>query len=186
MSCLKSGSRSRDKPLLRVEVSPATVEQEPILANLLTSYALDFSPFFAVEFGPDGSFVYPHLALYWREPGRHPFLIRIEGEVAGFALIRRGSIVSGNQLVWDMAEFSISRPYRRRGAGTAASHQVWSRFAGPWEVRVIEQNRLALSFWEHAIAQFTGEPAHPLSTEVEGKLWNVFSFTSVHDSGIAD
>jgi len=65
----------------RVEVIPATPEQATILANLFELYAHDFSEFHSLEIGEDGRFGYTSLPLYWSEPGRHPFLIRMDGKL---------------------------------------------------------------------------------------------------------
>ncbi len=89
----------------------------PIVANLFELYAHDFSEFHSVEPGPDGRFGYPDLPLYWSEPGRYPFLIRVGGKLAGFVLVRRISQTSESDAVWDMAEFFVLRAYRRRGVG---------------------------------------------------------------------
>jgi predicted acetyltransferase len=124
-------------PLDHVEVIPAAAEQQPILANLLELYAYDFSAFHPLKLDPEGRFDYPDLPLYWRDQGRHPFLIRVNGSLAGFALMRRGSRVSGDKDVWDMAEFFVIRGCRRRGVGRCAAHQVWRKFPGPWEIRIM-------------------------------------------------
>ena len=159
-----------------VEVVPATLDQQPVLANLLQLYAHDFSEFHEVEVGPDGGFEYPKLPLYWLEPDRHPFLVKSEGKLAGFALVKRGSELTRDQTTWDMAEFFVLRAYRRRGIGAAIAHEIWRRFPGKWEVRVMEANRSALQFWERAISQFTGRPSQASSFQKDGKLWRVFSF----------
>src|SRR5882672_3536388 len=135
------------KPSGHIEVIPAAAEQEPILANLLELYAHDFSEFLDLELGADGRFGYKRLALYWSEPGRQPFLVRIDGKLAGLVLVKNGSDVSGNTTVWDMAEFFVIRGYRRRGIGTQIAHEVWKRFPGAWEVRVMESNIPAYHFW---------------------------------------
>jgi predicted acetyltransferase len=167
-----------DKPAVLLEVIPAGLEQEPILANLLQLYAHDFSEFHDVEIGSGGRFTYSSLPLYWSEPGRHPFLIKVEGKLAGFALVKRGSEISSNEAVWDMAEFFVLRGYRRRGMGTRAAHEVWRRFPGLWEVRVMEANASAHDFWARAIAGFFGDTIHPVRFESDGESWKVFSFES--------
>jgi predicted acetyltransferase len=159
-----------------VELIPATPEQEPILANLLQLYAHDFSEFHHLELGEDGRFGYSPLPLYWREPGRYPFLVRLDGRLAGLVLVKRGSEISGNEAVWDMAEFFVVRGYRRRGIGTEIAHNVWRRFPGWWEVRVIQSNGAARQFWERAISLFTAETMHPVRVEKNGDSWHLFSF----------
>lgn len=148
-------------------------DQEPILANLLELYAHDFSEFHPLQIGEDGRFGYPPLPLYWSEPGRYPFLVRMDGDLAGLVLVKRG-----NETVWDMAEFFIVRGCRRRGIGTRVAHQVFRLFPGLWEVRVMQTNASAQRFWAAAISSFTGEAAQPVQTEIEGAKWVVFAFES--------
>jgi predicted acetyltransferase len=158
----------------------AAPEQAPILGNLLELYAHDFSEFRNLEIGEDGRFGYRSLPLYWSEPNRHPFFIRMDGKLAGLVFVKRGSEVSGDDAVWDMAEFFIVRGCRRCGIGTRAAHEVWRRFPGRWEVRVMQANVPALHFWAEAIATFTGERIHPVPIEQRGESWTVYSFESKH------
>jgi predicted acetyltransferase len=161
-----------------VEVIPAAAEQERAVENLLELYAHDFSEFHPLEIGATGRFGYPSLPLYWSEPGRYPFLVKMAGNLAGLVFVKRGSEVSGNLAVWDMAEFFVLRGYRRRGVGTQVAHEVWRRFPGPWEVRVMQSNLSAHPFWERAISKFTGERIHHISVEKGGKHWKLYSFNS--------
>jgi predicted acetyltransferase len=156
----------------QLEVIPATAEQMPIVANLIQLYAHDFSEFHHLELGPDGRFNYEPLPLYWSEPNRHPFLVRMDGNLAGFVLVK------SNGAVWDMAEFFVVRGYRRQGIGTAIAHDIWKRFPGQWEVRVMQSNHSATHFWARAISQFTGKPTDPVSLEKAGTCWRLFSFDS--------
>ena len=91
---------------------------------------------------------------------------------AGFVLVKQEA------RVWDMAEFFVVRGCRRHGIGTAVAHEVWKRFPGPWEVRVMQANQAALPFWERAVSGFTGKPVSPTRLEKGGKLWHMFSFDS--------
>jgi predicted acetyltransferase len=162
----------------QVDVFRATNEEMPVIANLLELYAHDFSEFHSVELGPDGRFGYPDLPLYWSEPERHPFLIRVDGKLAGFALIREILPVSGTNSIWDMAEFFVLRAYRRSGVGTNAAKAVWRQFPGNWQVRVMRSNRVGLGFWLHAIDEFAGGKVSSSKDEKAGEIWDIFSFTS--------
>jgi len=170
-------TRARKLPRI-VEVLPANPEQEPILANLLELYSHDFSEFHEIEIGADGRFGYSDLPLYWRDPNRHALLVRKNSKLAGFVLVRRISDISTNELIWDMAEFFVLRGYRHRGVGTTAAHQVWRRFPGLWQVRVMQSNRNAHHFWDRAIAAFTGQTIESAVVEKNGKLWHYFLFPS--------
>ena len=171
-------AESRTTVAAGVEIIPALPEQEPVLANLLELYAHDFSEFVDLRLGADGRFGYRRLPLYWREPGRHPFIIKAGGHLAGFVFVRRGSEVSGDADVWDVAEFFVVRGFRRLGVGTRAAHEVWRMLPGRWEVRVIDRNRKAKEFWARAIGEFLGGAAEPTPFEKDGQSWSVFSFES--------
>jgi predicted acetyltransferase len=168
----------------RIEVIPATLEQAPIVANLFELYAHDFSEIVPLVLGPDGRFASANgisLPLYWTEPDRLPFLVRVDGELAGLVFVRSGSQLTGDRAVWDMAEFFIMRGYRRRGVGSSIAHIVWQMFPGPWEIRVRESNPAAFGFWQCAIAAFLGTPVDSVNAKfvpTETELWNVFSFVA--------
>jgi predicted acetyltransferase len=161
-----------------IELTPAGPDQEPVIANLLELYAHDFSEFQEIELGADGRFGYKHLPLYWREPTRRPFVVKVDSKLAGLVLVKRGSEFSGNEAVWDMTEFFVVRRYRRRGIGTHVAHALWRQVPGLWEVRVMESNHSARRFWAHAISAFTGETIFPGRVEIGGKPWRVFAFES--------
>jgi hypothetical protein len=78
-----------------VDVIPAAPEQEAILANLLELYMHDFSEFVGLKLDANGRFGYERLPLYWKESNRYPFLIMVNGHWAGFVFVRKGSRISG-------------------------------------------------------------------------------------------
>lgn len=161
-----------------VEIVPATREQEPVLANLLQLYVYDFSEFTDLAIGLDGHFHYPWLSMYWEEETRFPFLVKVDGHLAGFVLVSKGSVISGDPQVWDMSEFFVMRRYRRRGIGAAIAQEIWRRFPGAWEVRVLETNTTAVAFWEAAINAFTGSSVEVASLDEDSRRRRVFSFVS--------
>ena len=161
-----------------VEIFPASPEQEPILANMLELYAHDFSAYIDLKLGADGRFGYKHLSLYWEEPNHYPFLIMANGHLAGFALVRRGSEISNDADVWDIAEFFIVRGFRRLGFGMKVAKEIWRKFPGKWEVRVIDRNQKAKNFWARAINGFLGKAIEPIRFDKNGNDWHVFAFES--------
>lgn len=162
----------------RIELVPAAKEHEPVIENLLDLYAHDFSEFYAVELRPDGRFGYKNLSLYWRDPHRRPFLVRVDGRLAGFVLTQEVVPASGKETGWDMTEFFVARGFRRQGVGTAVAHKLWERFPGRWEIRVMEANTAAHHFWQKAIADFTGVEIESVRTEKTGQAWRLFAFDS--------
>ena len=163
---------------IAVQVIPASIDQEPILANLLELYVYDFSEFLDLHLDANGRFGYTQLPFYWREPNRYPFLIKVNEHWAGFALVRQGSQLSDDEQVWDMAEFFIIRGYRRHGIGRQAAAAVWQKFPGTWEVRGMRRNLKAKDFWSQAIQEFVGQAIESTAYDKSGKAGYVFSFES--------
>lgn len=162
--------------MFRIEVLPASSDQQSIVANLLQLYAHDFSEFHNLELGADGRFEYKQLPLYWSDPARHPFLIKVDGQLAGFVFVKR------EEGMWDVAEFFVARAYRRLGIGMKAAHEVWKRFPGRWQVRVMQLNGAGVGFWQRAITAFTGEAIRPMPIKNDGEPWLVFEFESKQSS----
>jgi len=134
----------RDWGMRRVDIHEATIGDKPAVRQLLELYAHDFSEFDGGDVDERGVFGYPYLDVYWTEPERYPFLIRVDGHVAGFVLVRLGS-------PHDVAEFFVMRKYRRGGVGVEAARAVFARFAGEWQVRQVRANVAATAFWRAAI-----------------------------------
>ena len=161
-----------------VELIEAGPEYQHSLENLLELYIHDFSEFVSVDVKEDGRFGYPGLPLYWREPRRKPYLARIEGKLAGFALVTRGPGLFADSEVWDMAEFFVLRRYRHCGVGGQLAREIWRLLPGKWQIRVKSNNLPALKFWESAIAKLAESPITPQDFEVQKVAWKVFLFQS--------
>lgn len=161
-----------------IEVECASIEQRTILENLIQLYIYDFTEYVPMTLRPDGRFEYSRLSLYWAESGRHPFIIRADGRLAGFALVTKGSDFSGNKAVWDMAEFFVLRGERGRGVGYAGAANIWRQLPGPWEVRVMPDNLRALQFWRTSIAHFLDRPVEPVQIERGDESRTLFLFES--------
>jgi len=139
---------------MEVSVLPAALEEKPILWRLLQLYHYDFTEFIeGLKLGPDGEYPYRYLDSYWApEPGeqRYPLLIRVDGDLAGFALVREVN----RHFV--MAEFFVMRPFRRQGVGAIAAKEVFHRFKGDWIVHEVPRNRPAQQFWRRVIDETSG------------------------------
>jgi predicted acetyltransferase len=148
-----------------IEVLPARLEHKPAIARLIELYQYDFTEFTDEDLNADGSYGYRYLDAYWTEPARHPFLFRVDGNIAGFAFVRAGQ-------PHDMAEFFVLRKYRGRGVGVAAARAVFARFPGEWQVRELAANARATAFWRKAIpvpfAEDTNEQGPVQHFEIAG------------------
>ena len=143
---------------MKIEILPAQVEDKPVLQHLLQLCLHDYSEFNGKEVNAHGLFDYPYLDYYWTEPGRYPFLVRVEGTLAGFVLVRQVELDAAGPL-WQMAEFFILRKYRRQGIGREVVHRVFNRFEGRWQVTQEEGNLPAQLFWQRVMEDYQRQ--HP-------------------------
>ena len=127
-----------------VVIVAAAATDKSVVRNLLELYLHDFSEMTAADVDEHGLFGYDYLDHYWTEADRHPFLIRADGHLAGFALVRSGA-------PHDMAEFFVLRKYRRGGVGLLAARALFAMFPGEWQVREMTANPGATAFWRRAI-----------------------------------
>ncbi len=162
-----------------LEVIPASARDQPVMANLLELYIHEFTAFLPIQIGEDGRFGYRNLPLYWSQPTRHLFLVRLDGNLAGLVLVKQGSEMTSDPHVWDMAEFFVLRGFRRSGIGTQIALKVWRDFPGRWEVRVMQKNVAACKFWRHSVSIFASTTPSFSHFQKNGETWEFFSFESL-------
>lgn len=139
---------------MNVELEPVRYEDKPVLRRMMELYQYDFSEMEGSDLDAHGRFGYRYLDHYWTEEGRLAFFVRVDGRLAGFALVRR--MANALDVDYSLAEFFVMRKYRRHGVGRAAAEGVWRRFGGVWELSVLAANPGARAFWERVVAHFSG------------------------------
>ena len=140
---------------MKVSVRAANIDEKDTLDNLLQLYLHDFSEFAPDETDSQGRFTYPYLDHSWRDPQRFPFIIDVESNIAGFALVRCENDPTSGEPVTNLSEFFILRVFRNQGIGNKAAVKLWDSFPGKWQVNVLYTNKLAYPFWKHAISRYT-------------------------------
>lgn len=137
-----------------VEVQRAGIEEKPVLRNLMELYRYDSSEFDGADVGEHGLFTYRYLDHYWTEPGRHAFIVRVDGRLAGFVMVRILE-TDGAEAVHSIAEFFIMRRYRRQNVGTTVARRIFDMFPGRWRVAEEEANAPAQAFWRKVTRRYT-------------------------------
>jgi predicted acetyltransferase len=138
-----------------ISIHKVEYDQKTTLRNLLELYKYDFSEFDPEDVNENGLYDYMYLDHYWTEEGRHPFFVRVDGKLAGFALVRAIGSKEHNQTIYSMAEFFVMKKYRQLGVGQHAAIEVFNRFSGIWKVAQIETNKPAQIFWRKTIGKYT-------------------------------
>ena len=150
----------RDRPGWRsLEVVEAGPEQGPIIERLLQLYQYDFSEIEGQWAGGsvDASGLYRHIPpwTHWNEPDHHAFLVRVDGELAGFVLIKPAHDEWSDLASRIVDEFFIMRKYRRRGVGREVARRVFDRLPGRWALQQTPGNLVAQKFWRGMLADYT-------------------------------
>ena len=138
-----------------MELVPAARSGKAVLRNLAEYYVYDFSELLGLDVGEQGEFGGDRMDRHFEDPLCHPFFIRVDGKLAGFALHEGRSRLSGEVGVHDVAELFVMRKYRRLGVGERAAVALFDKFAGPWEVRQVRANVAAAAFWRKVIDRYT-------------------------------
>lgn len=143
---------------MNVQILPAVAQDARRLSCLFQLYVYDFSDLLGLDLDEDGQFQPPAFDGIDEDLARSAFLFRVEGRLAGFALVRQGSVLTGDPLIWDMGEFFVMRRYRRTGVGETSARALFDRFRGPWEVRQRPENAAGTAFWRRVIGRYTAAP----------------------------
>src|SRR5262249_46190937 len=112
---------------VNASMQPATAGDRARLEALMQLYAYDFSEILGMDVDNQGRFDPLPLDDYFRHPRSHAFFIRVGRRLAGFALVRQRSRLSGDENVSDLEEFFVMRKYRRRGVGERAARWLFDR-----------------------------------------------------------
>lgn len=139
---------------MKLDLIQIPLADKPVLAAVMQLYLYDTSDHTGDQLNDEGRYDYSYFDLYWVESGRYPFLIRVDGQIAGLALVR--TLEAGLDPLYQMAEFFIMRVYRRRGVGRSAAFALFNRFPGRWEVGQEAANTAGIAFWRRIIAEYTG------------------------------
>ncbi|MCB9134259.1 MAG: GNAT family N-acetyltransferase [Anaerolineales bacterium] len=140
-----------------ITLTPASLAEKPLLERLMQLYLYDFTAFDGDDVDEQGEYSYKYLPLYWTEPHRRPFLLRVDSCLAGFVLVRLNidSLLDPSQQVNSIAEFFVMKKYQHLAVGQFAARWVFNHFPGPWEVAQTATNFPAQSFWRKVISAYT-------------------------------
>jgi len=141
---------------MKIEVAEATRKDEPMLERLFQLYQYDFSEIMGGDVEDDGVFHYISLGDIWDDDHAHVFITRVEGWLAGVAIVEERSHFTGDTDVAYMDEFFVMRKYRRTGVGSEFAARLFDMFPGRWEVGQVAPNTEATLFWRSVIREYTG------------------------------
>ncbi|CAG7659026.1 GNAT family N-acetyltransferase [Paenibacillus allorhizosphaerae] len=169
---------------MSIEIALVPYEDETVLYNLIQLYRYDSSEFDGHVLNKHGMYLYKYFDHQWTDEYRRPFIVKVDEEIAGFALImldvpKEYMKLSTAQKTNVISDFFIMRKYRRKGVGRHVACSLFEMFTGTWEIRQTLANKSAYAFWRQVISQYK---EHKIFQEeiLQDEKWNgpVFVFDS--------
>jgi predicted acetyltransferase len=136
----------------KISVTRAAAAERALLQRMLELYQHDLSGIWDQDLDANGEYGYA-LDRYWDNPACTPYLIRVDGYAAGFALVDNKVKIPGDEF-W-MDQFFIIKKYRGNGVGAMAAKRVFALHPGQWQVGQMTANHAAQSFWRQVIGEWT-------------------------------
>ncbi len=136
-----------------LELLPAG--DKSLLARLMELYFYELSDYTDADVNAHGLYGYAHLDDYWNQPGRFPYLIRVDGQIAGFALVCPYCEYIRGADARSIGEFFVLRRYRGQGVGSFTARWIFDHHPGHWEVCYLQRNQTAGEFWKKVIGAYT-------------------------------
>lgn len=137
------------------ELVPVSLEQKETLRNLLEKYLCEFAQYEQLDVADDGLYHYKWLDCYWTDPNRFPYFIKVDGKLAGFAMVNDYPEIPERTPDFCLAEFFVMPRYRRMGVGKEAAFQLFDRHRGKWQFQRHPHNLPSVHFWNRVVDEYT-------------------------------
>jgi predicted acetyltransferase len=138
---------------LDVTLRAAQHADQDCIDMLMQFYHYDASEWISLDVTENGRYAVRSTDRFWQSTGQFPFLIFVEGAIAGFAVVDKE--VTNTDSDFNVAYLFVLRRFRGRGVGRIVAHKLFAQFRGRWEVYQVEQNLDAIDFWRRVIGDFT-------------------------------
>jgi predicted acetyltransferase len=163
-------------------VRPALSTELACIENMMQFYNYDLSESLPVDFAETGLYALRPKEQYWSKPGVAPFVIYVDDELAGFAVV--DDEVTQPESRYNMGYFFIARRYRGRGVGKQVASRIFAQFPGAWEIYFYSNNKAASRFWNAAIAKPSARDVAVSAQIIDGEPCTLFSFSTGANRGV--
>lgn len=131
---------------MEVEIVEIKEEEKEVLLNLIEKYLYEFSQWEKTDVNVEGNYGYEYLDCYFEEENRYPYFIKVDGKLAGFAMISDYPEVPEETTDYCLSEFFMMYKYRRGGVGRKAVNSVLDKHHGKWQLKRHPHNTVSVKF----------------------------------------
>lgn len=146
------------------------IDDKSLLIRLMELYNYEFTAYSDKDINEYGYYGYEHIDDYWNEEGRFPYLIRVDGKIAGFALICPHCDYRKEAGARCIGEFFVMLKYRRMGIGAKVAAQLFDKHRGLWEVCYWRNNLPASMFWKKVVEEYTSNHYQNCGTDNDRQI----------------
>ena len=158
-----------------IELHAAQRDELETIENLMQFYVYDFSEWLPLKLDEQGFFNIQPKLDYWRNSATRPFLIRVDGELAGFVTVDDETHIVGAE--YNIGYFFVSRRFRGQGVAKFVVSALLSRFPGQWQIFHIDANQPARLFWAKVVPDLTSGEFTLHHLPIDGYPCTVYRFT---------
>ena len=138
---------------MNIQLFRATDTDRILIKNLVPYYIYDMSEYMGWDCNVEGRWDgCAELPDYWEKPDHYPYVIQIDGSLAGFVLVRQ---FPGETERHEIGDFFIARKFKGHGVGKISAFRVLDAHPGMWLVRILNGNSGAQAFWGKVIDEYT-------------------------------
>jgi len=128
-----------------IELHAAQRDDLETIECLMQFYTYDFSEWLPLKLAEHGLFNILPLTDYWRKPSTRAFLIRVDGELAGFVTVDDETHLPGAE--HNIGYLFVARRFRGQGVAKFVVSALLSRLPGQWQIFHVDVNQPARLFW---------------------------------------
>ncbi len=139
-----TASNTRD-----ITVTPTLPHELPIIEGMMQFYNYELSAYCDIDFNLRGLYTLSPKAVYFSRTTVRPYLLRVDGAVAGLAVVDDEVVDTESQ--FNMGYFFIARRYKGQGLASRLAAEMFLLHPGRWEVYHYASNDPAKHFWVRAI-----------------------------------
>lgn len=144
----------KEEKNINISLYKVTKNEKDTFNNLIQLFAYDFSGLNKMDINDDGLYEpMQDVEDYYTKPEYSSFLIKVDGKLAGLAVIK---FISKENINY-FRHFFIMRKYRRLKVGERTVNMIFDMFPGKWRVSQFDYNETAICFWRKVIGGYAEE-----------------------------
>ncbi|MDZ5471722.1 GNAT family N-acetyltransferase [Bacillus sp. 31A1R] len=138
---------------MTTELIVAKESEKETLKNLYSLYLHDLSLYSeGLQPNENGLFEFDAFHLIWEKEGIHPYLIKVDGHLAGFFLLLSAPLMT--KVDYCINDFFLLNQYRGQGIGEQALDLLFETHQGNYFVEQLKSNERAVQYWKKIFKRY--------------------------------